>query len=213
LPSPGEQAKLFEAGLRARHPAVYETAALTRREHAEMPRFALVRCDRGDVLMTSGGDLAPRRLSIDEFAGSLAAARGPEPGVTDYLPAISVLTGSSVVERLESERRLSAALRDVQRTMSGLGIVGIRLGPAEAPISALAVRGTSLAELGGGRAPPPQALVEVDPGGAGGDPLPDAFEAAARAIAEAVLGEGPPLRDDTHSVYFENRHIEGPAWA
>ena len=71
--------KAIEAEIRRRHRSAYEPAALTRREHAEAPRFALVRCDREDVLLTASCDLKPRRQSLAAFARSIAAAGATSP--------------------------------------------------------------------------------------------------------------------------------------
>ena len=40
-----QRAEQLEAAIRDRHPRAYEPAAVAQREHAEAPRFALVRCD------------------------------------------------------------------------------------------------------------------------------------------------------------------------
>ncbi len=207
-----ERADLLKAQIRGRYLEAFEPEALIRREHEEMPRFALVRCDRGDVLLTSSCELEPRRLTLTAFARSLAAAGGPDPATTDYVPAITVLTGSGTIGRLEEAGQLAAVLSGFQREMRGKGVVGLRIGPPDAPLSAIAVRASALAGLAVGVEPTAQALVEVDgDGGRPGDPLPAGLSGAGILIGSAMLGEGMPLSPESHSIFFEHLHIEDGA--
>ncbi len=198
-----ERALRMQAELRARHPDLFEPVALSLREHREMPRFALVRGDRDDVLLTSRCDLEPRRLSLAEFVGALSAAGGPEPSLTDHVPAITVFAESATIDRLEGER-LAAALTRVQREMRGRGVVELRAAAPDAHPVGLAVRGAALGRLAGGADPAPEAAVEIETAAAGPPPA-----RALAAIGAAVGGDGFPLRPESHSAFFEYHHIEG----
>lgn len=200
------RAELLESEIQSRHREAYEGGALIRREHAEAPRFALVRCDRRDVLLTSACDLEPRTLPLAEFARSLAAADTADAGPGDLVPPVTVLTSASALERLGSPDQLARTLFDLQGGLrETAGAVGLRLGGGEAP-SALAVRAGALAHLGGG-VPVPELLVDAGGGkGAGGPPPEPDLARAAAAIGLARSGKAPaPL---SHTRFFERLHVD-----
>lgn len=201
-----QRREIIEAEIRSRHPGAYEPAALVRREHAEAPRFALVRCDRGDVLLTAGCDLEPRQLSLADFARSIAAAGDAEPAAGDHVPAITVLSTAATVERLDAVGLLADTLFRLQTALRGRTAVGLE-GDGTKP-SALAVRAGSLPRLAGATLPEPEALVEVSSGTLH-EPLPQRRASAAAAlIGTAAQSAGLPLPATAHPNFFEYHHIE-----
>lgn len=204
------QTESLEAEIRSRHKDAYEPRALARREHAEAPRFALVRCDRGDVLLTANCDLQPRRLALADFARSLAAACGPEPAIGDHIPAVTVLTVAATIDRLGSEGLLAEVLFDLQsalrgRATVGLGIAGSGTGPA-----ALAIRASALDRLCADLQPEPEAIVAIN-GGAGAPDSslpPQALSTAAALIGIALQGGAKRLSPLSHSSFLERLHID-----
>jgi hypothetical protein len=201
------QRQRLEAEIQRRHPAAYEPAALLRREHAEAPRFALVRCDRDDVLLTACCDLEPRRVGLAQFARSIAAAGDPEPAVGDHIPAVTLLTTAAAIEGLEARGDLAETLFRIQSELREAEVVELRVGSAAA---GLALRARALDRLAGDSRPEPEAVVEVDPRGeANGEPVSAArLQTAGRLIGAAVLGPGMPLAPASHSCFLERRHIE-----
>ena len=198
----------LEAEIQRRHRKAYEPAALTRCEHVEAPRFALVRCDRGDVLLTSSCDLEPRQLSVADFARSMAAASVTESSPGDHIPPVTVLTTATTIDGLSASGLLPDALFRLQTGLGGgRAAVGLRIGAGSAAgPSALAVRASALARLAGGAVPEPAALLEVD---AVGDPLPEAaLRAAAATIGAAFPDNGTPLPPLSHASFLERRHID-----
>src|SRR4029077_18230848 len=101
-----ERAEQIEAAIRERHPRAYEPAAVARREHTEAPRFALVRCDREDVLLTAACDLEPRQLDLAAFARSIAAANAGAPALYGHIPSVTVLSTAAAIARLQASGSL-----------------------------------------------------------------------------------------------------------
>ncbi len=201
-----QRADLLEAEIQDRHRDAYEPAALTRREHEEAPRFGLVRCDRGDVLLTAACDLEPRRLPLAEFARSVAGACTASPAPGDHLPAVTVLTSAAALERLPDEE-LATALFRLQSTLHETGgPVGLRIGrdPAAAP-AALALSASELGLLAAG-VPEPERLIGVGAGGPVAPPPPEpGLGRAARAIG---LARGTaPLDPLSNAAFLEHRHL------
>ncbi len=202
-----EQNERLEAQIRSRHAEAYDPAALSAREHAEAPRFALVCCDRDRVLLGANCDLEPRRLSIAGFARLISAAGGPEPAIGEQIPALTVLTSAATIERLQAAGRLPEALFALQTELRGRGVVGLSGGEDPAP-AATAVRASALGRLAGGAGPTPEQLVDLGPG-SGAEPPPEPeLRRAAALIGAAALDAGVPLPIDSHTHFFENLHIE-----
>jgi hypothetical protein len=205
-----EQADRREAEIHERHPSTFEPRALLRWEHVEAPRFALVRCDRDDVLLTASCDLEPRRLSLSDYARMIAAAGRGEPAPAGHVPAVTVLTTAAAVERLEAGACLAEALFRIQTELRGRGTAGLRLGAgSEAGFAGVAVRGSALELVAHGRFLQPDAAVEVDVEGE--LPAPLRPEVAARAIVligAATRCEGMPLPDLSNPSFLEYMHIE-----
>jgi hypothetical protein len=88
----------IKADIRRRHQDAYRAGALCRREHAEAPRFALVRCDRADALLLAAADLEPRRVPLTTLCEDELAATA------------IVLTTSAEIERLREQRLLAGVL-------------------------------------------------------------------------------------------------------
>jgi glycosyl transferase family 2 len=203
------RAELLEAQIQSRHLEAYEPAALTRREHEEAPRFALVRCDRGDVLLTAACDLEPKRLRLADFARAVAAAGTGSADPGDHIPPVTVLTSSTALERLESGGELATALFRLQRALRETkGPVGLRLGrsPAPAP-AALALRASELGRLAGGSVPGADRLIDACPDAppVQGPPEPG----LGRAAAAVGLARGSaPLDPLSNAGFLERRHID-----
>jgi glycosyltransferase involved in cell wall biosynthesis len=202
----------LEAEIRRRHSGAYEEAALSHREHAEAPRYALVRCDAGDVLLTADPALPPRQLGLAEFARRIAAAGAPEPAV-DPVPAVTVLTGSATIERLQAEGRLAEALDELRSALRSRAAVGLRLagdeGAAAGP-AALAVRAGALSHLRDGLEAEAEIAVELSASTGGLQQVgpPPAELAAARRLIGAAADSGAPLPLLSHSSFFERLHID-----
>ncbi len=205
-----QRAEQIEAEIRRRHPQAYESAAVARREHAEAPRFALVRCDREDVLLTAACDLEPRQLALAEFARSVAAANAAAPQIYEHIPSITVLTTAATIARLRAGGSLAETLFRLQTELRGRRAVGLCLGAkAEAAVSAVAVRASALAGLAGGTVPELEATVAAEADGGRGEPLPAAaLGRAATLIGLAAASAGPPAPITSHARFLEHRHIE-----
>ncbi len=203
-----QRAELLEAEIRRRHADAYEPATLARREHLEAPRFALVRCDREDVLLTASCDFEPRRQSLAEFARSIAAAGAAAPAACGHVPAVTLLTTAAAIERLDRGELLAEALFGLQLELRGRVAVGLQIGgDAGAGLSGLALRASALDRLAGASPPAPEAVVEMEPEGKRGEPLPEpALSRAAKLIG--VAAEGEPLPLASHTRFFEQLHIE-----
>ncbi len=126
-----QRAEELEAEIRDRHRDAYEATALIHREHAEAPRFALIRCDREDVLLTASGELEPQQRPLVEYARSLAAVSGDAPSTADHVPAMTVLTTSTAIDRLKTAGSLASALRRIQAELRGRASWGWIRAPAQ----------------------------------------------------------------------------------
>jgi glycosyltransferase involved in cell wall biosynthesis len=201
------QRQRLEAEIQRRHPDAYEPAAMLRREHAEAPRFALVRCDHDDVLLTACCDLEPKRQSLIEFARSIAAAEGPEPAIGDHIPAVTLLTTAATIECLEAGGNLAEVLFRIQSELRAAAVLELRIGSTAV---GLALRARALDRLTGGFRPETEAMVEVDAGGETDAEPPSAeqLSAAAKLIGAAVLGPGLAPARTSHSYFLEQVHIE-----
>jgi glycosyltransferase involved in cell wall biosynthesis len=200
-----ERAAQIEAEIRNRHPRAYEPAAVARREHTEAPRFALVRCDREDVLLTAACDLEPRRLTLAEFARSVAAANASAPVLYGHIPSITVLTTAATIARLEADGALAATLFRLQTELRGRKAVGLGSDPS----IAVAIRASALGQLAGGAVPELEATVAVEPTDDRSEPLPAAaLSRAATLIGLGAAGDGRPLPITSHTSFLEHRHIE-----
>jgi glycosyltransferase involved in cell wall biosynthesis len=200
-----ERAEQIEAAIRERHPRAYEPAAVARREHAEAPRFALVRCDREDVLLTAACDLEPRQLTLAEFARSVAAANAGAPDLYGHIPSVTVLTTAATIAGLEAGGALAATLFRLQTELRGRRAVGLGADPG----LAVAVRASALAQLAGGAVPELEATVAAEGAGGRGEPLPAvALSRAATLIGLAAAGDGRPLPITCHTSFLEHRHLE-----
>jgi hypothetical protein len=201
-----QRAERLEAWIRENHPEAFEPEALARLEHAEAPRFALVRVDRGDVLLTAACDLEPRRLELPEYARALAAVASGEAGELVHMPAVTVLATASLLDRLSGAGLLPATLFGLQTGLRSRSAVALRVG--DGPDAAVAVRASALRQLSGGGLPTPEATVAVADGGPPGEPPAAAqVHAAARLIGLAAAA-GPPPSPNSHTVFFEYRHID-----
>lgn len=196
-----ERAERLEAEIRSRHAEVFEPGALTRREHAEAPRFALILCDRGEVQLTSACDLEPQRLSVADHARAIAASpRNGRP-----LPAVTVFTSASAVEAL-APSALADTLYRLQDALRSAPLAGLRTAGDGAPL-ATAVRANAFDLIRDGL-PHPEAWVEIE----GLQPPPEDALAPARARASRMIGaairEASPQPLESHTSFLEYRHLE-----
>ena len=195
-----ERAERLEAEIRGRHAEAFEPGALTRREHAEAPRFALVLCDRGEVQLTAACDLEPRRLSVADYARAIAAS--PRDGRP--LPAITVFTSGAAVEGLDAGP-LAEALFGLQSALRTAPLVGLRT--SDGALLATAVRANAFELIRDGL-PHPEAWVE----GEGVQPPPEEALAPARARAARMVGAAIAVADpqplESHTSFLEYRHVQ-----
>jgi hypothetical protein len=91
-----------KADIRERNADAYRAGALCRREHAEAPRFALVRCDRADALLLAAADLEPRRVPL----AALCAEEQPA--------SVIVLANTEEIESLREQQLLAGVLLRLQ---------------------------------------------------------------------------------------------------
>ena len=213
LVSSQQRAERIEAGLRRRHRTAYGAAALNRAEHAEAPRFALVRCDREDVLLTASCDLDPHRLPLGEFLRP-GPPSGTQATLADlHTPAVTVLTNASTLDWLEGRRLLPGVLLRIQAELRRDESVGLRIGaPAGGELSALALRTSALPRLAStGVDLEPAKTIEVDAGG--GDMPPSSLSGASSWAAVAGIGPAVHFRQPfvpatSHPSFFEARHLD-----
>jgi glycosyltransferase involved in cell wall biosynthesis len=204
-----ERAKALEARIRDRNRDAYRPGALSRREHSDAPRFALVSCDRAEVELTAALDLEPRRPPLAGFAAG------------EHLPAVSLLTTSPLIARLRETGLLAGVLLRLQLELREQGVVPVAIG-AGGPIVAFAVRTRALpwAQKADGRFYTERSVTLPDVGPL---PLPAPDQpleedqrlremvavlremAKARADAEAAAGTGTAA---PHDLFFEHRHLD-----
>jgi hypothetical protein len=154
----------IKADIRDRHQVAYRAGSLCRREHAEAPRFALVRCDRADALLVGAADLEPRRVPLTRLC-------------EDELVATAlVLTTTEGIERLRERRLLAGVLLRIQLELHShpalaVDVDGERIATAAMPalLNSLRLPAGDLwtgrgVDLDGAGAPPPippEPVVEI----------------------------------------------------
>lgn len=219
------RAEEIALALRRRHRDAYAPRAQTRREHFEAPRFALVRCDTDDVLLTASCDLAPDRLPLPAFAERVRTAGGGPWPVHGHVPAITVLVTAATVDWLAARRLLAGVLLRLQVELRRHTTVGLRITRSDDPaglelttvtqtepggLSAVAVRTRTLA----GRPPgEPAVALEVRAGGPASAALPDPLPSHVPGTLLAGIGAGarsgtPDVTEPSHAAFFEARHID-----
>jgi|GEM_PF-2754854 len=213
----GHTAEL-EAGLRRRHADAYRPGELARREHAEAPRFGLIRCDRDDVLLTAACDLEPHRVSLEGFLRPRPVGAGAAP-LAAHMPAISVLTTAAAIEWLVAEGRLAETLLELQLEVHDHSVVGLRCAAGrglrlrrdrpDLPFAALALRTRGLARLLEMSAPlDPEATVAVPTGRRSPPPLPaEALASTLSRLKGGLRSDLPVIRSESHADHFEHRHV------
>lgn len=209
--------------LRERHAAAFAPGALSRYEHLEAPRFGLVRCDAGDVLLTAACDLEPHRMPMSEFLRPRGRVDATSP-LAAHVPAVAVLSTTAAIEWLEAKGLLAQVLLRLQVRLRDHAVVGLRVARPRPvlpgrrrrndeppPPVALAMRTRVLAELAPAGVPtPPEEIVEIE-GGRGRQPVPltEALLEAATERMRAALRPGEPLiPDGSHAQYFEHLHVD-----
>lgn len=218
------RAEEIEAAIRQRHPAAYEPGALARREHDEAPRFALVRCDRGDALLTAACDLPPHEIRLEDLLRPRPRG-GTVPPVHAHVPAVTVLTTAEAIEWLRRKALLADALLRLQEGLLTQPAVALRIGrdperrslrrhkvqESPGPV-ALAMRTHSIAEYIADdvKLPIPEQTIDVygDRGRLPG-PLPaEALESAMAALASGVSREQPLIVPGSQAQYLEHLHLD-----
>jgi Glycosyl transferase family 2 len=150
----------IRAEIRRRHEDAYRAGSLCRREHAEAPRFALVRCDRADVLLLAAADLEPRRVPLAALCEEEQAA------------AAIVLMTAGVVDRLRKQGLLAGVLLRLQLELHSHPAVALEAGGARIATAA------TPAALGWLRQPDGDLWIERHlelEGGTATAPLPGAY--------------------------------------
>jgi hypothetical protein len=218
------QSDALEAELRRRHQAAYRPGALARREHAEAPRFGLVRCDAGDVLLTAACDLEPHRMSLEEFLRPRRTGNGMSP-LEAHVPAIAVLTTAATIGWLDAKGLLARVLLRLQFEVHSQAIVGLRIerqpralrspwtrrDEAPAGPAALALRTRTLAKLAPVGVPlrtgkfvevhaehrrPPKPLSEA------------LLRSAVGRMRASLRSDLPLIPKGSQAQYFEHRHVD-----
>lgn len=213
----GHTAEL-EGGLRRRHADAYRPGELARREHAEAPRFGLIRCDRDDVLLTAACDLEPHRVTLEGFLRPRPVAADVAP-LAAHMPAISVLTTAAAIDWLAAEGRLAETLLELQLEVHDHSVVGLRFAVerrlplwrdrSDPPFAALALRTRGLTRLLEMSAPlDPEAVVAVPSGRGGPPPLPEeALASTLLGLKRGLRSDLPVIRSESHADHFEHRHV------
>jgi hypothetical protein len=116
----------MQRAMRRRHHFAYASSSLTRREHEDAPRFALVLCDTREVLLTASCDLAPCRLPLSVFAERLHQANDSSM-VDGRVPVITVLTTASALKWIETRHLLAGVLLRLQIELRRRRLVGLRI--------------------------------------------------------------------------------------
>jgi Glycosyl transferase family 2 len=226
------QAETIEAKLRRRHQEAYRPASLSRREHAEAPRFALIRCDRADVLLTACCNLDAHYQSLATFAQTISTPDRGRPPSDGHIPAVTILTTSGTIDWLERHKLLAGVLLRIQIELRDHATVGLRIGQegnfaSRAPDERLSVGASDLLAVASRtrtlsnlvlNSPNLQAerIVDILPGvGDAPEPLPDAwwrptlaFMARRSYLSKMLQVKGPCSTIDSHSLFFETRHID-----
>jgi len=212
----------LEAELRRRHRDAYRPGELARREHAEAPRFALVRCGLDDVLLTAACDLEPHRIPLTELLRR-RRNRADAPPWRTHVPAITVLATAATLDQLGSEGLLAEALMRLQMRLRDHAIVGLaierrpgmwgrllrRSPQVPSTPAALAMRTRTLAKVASaGDTPQAEEMVVLKTGRRGPAPLP-------RRLVEEVMSKLAPAAPDSllvppssHAEFFEYMHLD-----
>jgi hypothetical protein len=197
---------------------------MARREHAEAPRFGLVRCDAGDALLTAACDLEPHRMSLEEFLRPRRAGNGMSP-LEAHVPAITVLTTGATIDWLDAKGMLAQVLLRLQFEVHSQAIVGLRIerpprvlrspwtrrDEAPAAPAALALRTRTLAKLAPASIPLHVGdVVEVQTErGRPPKPLSEALLRSAVSRMRASLRSDLPLiPKGSQAQYFEHLHVD-----
>jgi hypothetical protein len=123
-----EREEQIKADIRNRHRAAYQAGALTRREHAEAPRFALIRCDRADALLLAAADLQPRRVALAALAEE------------EQVAGAYVLTTAAEIDRLRGQGTLAGVLLRLQLELHDHSTVAVDAGGNRIGIAAIPAR-------------------------------------------------------------------------
>jgi hypothetical protein len=195
-----ERAEAIRSTIRARHAEAYAARELVRREHDEWPRFALVRFDRDDVLLTAACDLEPRRVEWHEFARAVDDCGGGWWPTEELVPPITVLTTAAACDWLAERRLLAGVLLRLQAELAHHEVVELRIGER----TAIAAR-TRTVHLRGAEDLQPDATVEVH----GTDPAPALSpDAGLPGLATGRLAGLPALPVPAHSHRFAQLHVD-----
>jgi hypothetical protein len=185
-----------KADIRERNAAAYRVGALCRREHAEAPRFALVRCDRADALLLAAADLEPRRVPLADLCDERQPA------------TVIVLSTAAEAERLRAEGSLAGLLLRLQVELHDHQVVVLE---AEGKMVAAAATPNALGrarELDGGlwtdRSLELEGVTPVAPLAAHPESLDRALDALCVVPARPteILGAAP------HGPFFQAMHLE-----
>jgi hypothetical protein len=184
-----------KADIRERNAAAYRAGALSRREHAEAPRFALVRCDRADALLLAAADLESRRVPLAALCGKTQPA------------TVIVLATAAEIERLREERLLAGLLLRLQVELHKHQVVALDAGGERAVVATTPAALGWIRELDGGLwfdrllelERPPTAPLSSYPG-----PLREVLDALCIVPPRPIEILGAP----PHGAFFAAMHLE-----
>lgn len=194
----GAQSKEEElkAEIRRRHEVAYRAGSLCRREHAEAPRFALVRCDRADALLLAAADLEPRRVPL------VGLCYEQQPAT------MTVLTTAGEIEDLRDRGLLAGVLLRLQLELHSHPAADLDDGEKRI---AIAVRSPALGWL---RLPDGDLWIErflqlergaaVAPLPVRGEPLAETLDALCAVPERPTHACGGAL----HAKFFEEMHFD-----
>ena len=198
-----------------RHRDAYAAPARTRREHAELPRWALVSPAGAEYL--AAVDLEPRRVSAQQFAADVATSGGgTAPG--PFVPGLVLAGDEALLEGLRASRLLAGVLLRLQAALRVRSVVALELRRHERPagldaqlvadwdeagLAARAIPADAFCAHGSAAEPGRSLILRVGerlwPG-----PLPEPL------AADALPAPGPPAATpaSTPSVFSRIQHVE-----
>ncbi len=220
--SMGRHERLLDE-IHRRHPDAYTPRALTRLEHDELPRFALLAVDQGTVALGTCVDRPPRVIPVAELDLAQAdGAAGSPPA-----PPVTVVGTGPVFEWLRDQRLLAGVLLAAQQRLAAEECVAITLRAGELDVPELelvadapaggdlvAFRSSPLlARLRAGTgAPPPQSVLELRTARSRTPPPapepPDATRLIRVEMPADARHREPLATAPAHAAFAERLHLD-----
>lgn len=201
------------ADLRARHVSAFEPRLLTRTEHEDLPRFALVCADRDEVLATSSVDMAPRRSTPAALAAAVGAGTAPP---------VTLIGTAALWELLAGLGLLAGVLLRAQELLRRHPLAALALAPHASPekielteTESAGGHGThaviaSTHDLLSAGPRPPERVFELRIGARLAPVLPPSLGAGPEAElrAAARTGAAPEATGPSHRAFGLLKHVE-----